>query len=109
MIDNGEYGIVVVGLGQTDDKVHSYLLKGERCWIGRDSIHRWTSAVGGDFILLARRAPSNVFHDPCSHVWPPVVVLSLGDGFVSSWMPGDKSLVHDPHYFSLDSEVRGNC
>jgi len=61
MIDNGEDRVVVVGLGQTNDKVHGYLLEGQCRWIGRDFIHRWASAVSDNFVLLARCTSLNVF------------------------------------------------
>jgi len=61
MIDDGEDRVVVIGLGQSDDEIHSYLLEGQHRWVGWDFIHRWASAMCGDFILLACRTSLDVF------------------------------------------------
>jgi len=60
MVDDGENGIMVVGLGQTDDEIHGYLLEGQHGQVGRDLIHRWASAMGDDFILLAHCASLDI-------------------------------------------------
>jgi len=65
--------------------------------------------VGEDFILLASGTPLDVFHDPRSHVWPPVIALSLCDGFISTRVARDQPFVYYSHNLSFDGEVRGNC
>src|SRR5882757_5524010 len=109
MIDDSQDGVVTVGLGEANDKVHGDLLEREGSWISGDLVHRGASAVGDDFVLLARSASLNVLCDPSSHVWPPVVPLGLGDGFVTSRVSGYESFVHYPHDLPFKRQVRRDC
>src|SRR5712671_1093677 len=84
MVDDGEDRVVSIRLWESDDKVHGYLLERKSSWICGDLVHWGARAVGDDLVLLTRRTPLNVFCDPGAHVWPPVIPLSLGDGFVTS-------------------------
>ena len=108
MIDNSEDRVVSIGLGETDYKVHSYLLEWEGGWICGDFVHRWASAVGDDLILLTRHAALYVFCDPSAHVGPPVISLGLSDGLVASGVSGYETLVYHSHDFPFDRKVRGN-
>src|SRR5712671_229426 len=109
MVDDCQDGIVSVGLREADDEVHGNLLKWKGSRVGGDLVHRGTSAVGDDFILLARSASLDVLRDPRSHVWPPIIPLSLSDGLVASGVPGYETLVYHSHDFSFERQVRGNC
>src|SRR5712671_6267937 len=100
---------MTVGLGKADDEVHGDLLEREGSWVSGDFVHRGASAVSDDFVLLTRCTSLNVLRDPCSHVWPPVVALGLGDGFVASQVSGYESFMHYPHDLSLKRQVRGDC
>jgi len=84
MIDDGEDGVVSIRLWESDNEVHGYLLERKGGRICGDFVHRGARAVGDDFVLLARRTSLDVFCDPDAHVWPPVLSLRLGDGFVTS-------------------------
>ena len=105
MVHDGEDRIMSVGLGETYDEVHGYLLErecGRICW---DFVHRRASVVCDDFVLLTCRAPLDVFCDPRAHVWPPIVSFGLGNCFVTTGVPGYKAFVHDSHDFLFKREV----
>src|SRR5712671_5885195 len=105
MIDDGKDGVVSVGLGETDNEVHGYLLKREGRGVCRNLVHRWASAMGDDFVLLTSCASLDVLGDPRAHVWPPVTPLSLGDGFVMTWVSSDEAFVHYSHDLTFDRKV----
>src|SRR5712672_1955181 len=109
VVNDRQNGIVSVGLGETDDEVHSNLLKWKGSWVSGDLVHRGASAMGDDFVLLARGASLDVLRDPRSHVWPPIVPLSLSDGFVASGVSSYETLVYHSHDFSFERQVRGDC
>src|SRR5712671_158930 len=96
----------MVGLGKADDEVHGDLLEREGSWVSGDFVHRGVSAVSDDLVLLARCTSLNVLRDPRSHVWPPVVPLGLGNGFVASRVSGYESFVYYSHDLSLKRQVR---
>src|SRR5712671_3425070 len=100
---------MTVGLGKADDEVHGDLLEREGSWISGDLVHRGASAVSDDLVLLTRCTSLNVFRDPCSHVWPPVVPLGLGDGFVTSGVSGYESFVYYSHDLPFKCQVRRDC
>ena len=95
-----------VGLREADNKIHGYLLKREGSRVRGDFVHRWASAVCDDFVLLTCRAPLDIFCDPRTHVWPPVVPSGLSDGFVTTRMSSYKALVYDSHDLPFKREVR---
>src|SRR5712671_7251513 len=106
MIDNSEDGVVSVRFREADYKIHSYLLERKGSWICGDLVHWWARTVGDDLVLLTRRTPLDVFCDPGAHVWPPVVPLGLGDGFVTSRVSSYKALVYYSHDLPFDCKVR---
>ena len=99
----------MVGLGKADDEVHGDLLERESSWVSGDFVHRGASAVSDDFVLLARCASLNVLCNPRSHVWPPVVPLGLGDGFVTSRVSSYEPFVYYSHDLPFKRQVRGYC
>jgi len=108
MINDGEDRVVSIGLGEANDEVHGYLLEREGGRVRWDLVHRWACTVCDDFVLLAHRAPLDVFCDPCLHVRPPVISLSLSDGFVAAGVSGYKPFVYDPHDLLFNRKVRGD-
>src|SRR5712671_7233082 len=100
---------MVVGLGKANDEIHGDLLERKGRWVGGDLVHRGASAVSDDLVLLTRCTSLNVLCDPRSHVWPPVVPLGFGDGFVTSQVSGYEPFVHYSHDFPLKRQVWGDC
>src|SRR5712671_2018098 len=96
----------MVGLGKADDEVHGDLLEREGSRVSGNLVHCGASAVSDDLVLLARCTSLNILRDPCSHVWPPVVPLGLGDGFVTSRVSSYESFVYYPHDLSLERQIR---
>src|SRR5712671_3219539 len=106
MINNGEDRVVSIGLGETDNEVHGYLLEWEGSRVCGDLVHRWACAVCDDLVLLARCTPLDIFCDPRAHVRPPVISSSLSDCFVAAGMPSYEAFMYDPHDLSLHRKVR---
>src|SRR5882672_10772937 len=108
MVDDGEDRVVSIRLRESDNEVHGYLLERKGGWVRGDFVHRRARAVGDDFVLLALRASLDVVRDPDAHVWPPVVSLRLGDGFVTSGVSSYQAFVDYSHDFPFDRQVRGD-
>src|SRR5712672_2398819 len=104
MINDGEDGVMSIGLREADNEVHGYLLKRKSSRVHGDLVHCWACAVCDDFVLLAYRTSLDVFCDPRTHVWPPVVSLCLSDGFVTAGVSSYEALMYDPHDFLFKRE-----
>jgi len=88
MVNDGEDGVMSIGLGEADNEIHCYLLEWKGGRIRGDFVHCWASAMCDDFVLLTRCASLDVLCDPCTHIWPPIAALSLSDCFVAAWVSG---------------------
>src|SRR5712671_6655779 len=95
----------MVGLGKADDEVHGDLLEREGSRVSGNLVHCGASAVSDNIVLLARCASLNILCDTCSHVWPPVVPLGLGNGFVTSRVSSYESFVYYSHDFPLKRQI----
>src|SRR5712671_6348037 len=109
MINDGEDRVVSIGLGEADNEVHGYLLEREGGRVHGDFVHHWACAVCDDFVLLARRTSLDVFCNPRTHVWPPVVPLGLSDRFIAARVSSYKAFVYDPHDLSFECTVGRDC
>jgi len=83
-------------IGKADDEIHWRFVNGRAA--GSVGILYIEGACGecDDFVWLACCASLERTRDPCSHVWPPVVPLGLGDGFVTVPRASYESLVYLP-------------
>src|SRR5712671_5111069 len=99
---------MMVGLGEANDEVHGDLLERKGSWVSGDLVHRRASAMSDDLVLLACRTSLNVLCDPCSHVWPPIIPLGLGNGFVAPRVSGYEPFMHYSHDLSFKRQVRGD-
>src|SRR5882757_9481295 len=101
MVDDSKNRVMLIGLGEADNKIHSYLLEWKGSGVRGDFVHRWAGAVCDNFVLLTCRAPLDVFCDPRTHVRPPVVPLGLSDSFVATRVSSYEAFMYNSHDLSF--------
>jgi len=106
MINDGEDRIVSIRLREADNEVHGYLLEREGSRVRGDFVHRWACTVCDDLVLLTCRASLDVFCDPRTHVWPPVISSGLSDCFVAAGVSSYKAFMDNSHNLSFNRKVR---
>ena len=86
MINDGEDGILPVGLRELRDEVHGYRVEGAHGGVSRYSVQRGFLLRGTDLALLAVSAPCYVFFNPRVDSWPPVLRCKESDRIISPWV-----------------------
>src|SRR5258708_1647962 len=97
MVDDSKYGIMALNRGQTSDKVHADLSKGECLGFSSDTVKWGLSRMGHGFVLLADRAPLDVVCYPLFHPQPLGALMGLSESFIPSRVSGGRMVVVDSH------------